>query len=243
MYWIFYSRQHALLLKDEHDESEPCVASQERIAAMTARATECLTAHGFPVEKVTCMTYFTAGELEEADEPADLYLPPHAVIEAARIEIPLDGDDLTTDSDAVLSGWHVQCWQSVSPESVVEWMLQAGPIPRHRPAPDREEALEARHQERLDAVAAQLRSVIDPSQDLSPYLVLYREAGADLVFACQAEDPDHAREQALDANPGAEILAAVPLPPSVRDSLLQALVLAGDDAAALYLQKTAGEPA
>ncbi len=242
MFWIFYSPQHALLLKDEHDDDEPIIVTKERLPTMQSRAAECLTAHGLPSEKLTCMTWFTATELADADEPGDLFLPPHAVIEAARLELPRDGDDLSTDDDAVLSGWNVQCWQTISPESVVEWMLQAGPIPRYRPVPDREQALAARHQERLDAVADQLRAVIDPSQDLSPYLVLYREAGADLVFACQAEDPDHAREQALDANPGVEILATLPLAPSVRDNLLQALVMAGDDAAALYLQ-TAAEPA
>lgn len=243
MYWIFHSRQHALLLKDEHDEAEPVIVSPERCGSMLALAIERLIAHGLPAERVICATYFTAGELAEADEPGDLFLPAHAVIEAARLELPLNEDDLSTDDDAVLSGWNVQSWQTVSPESVVEWMLQAGPVPRYRPFPDREQALAARHQERLDAVADQLRSVIDPSQDLSPYLVLYREAGADLVFACQAEDPDHAREQAVDANPGVEILATLPLAPSVRDNLLQALVMAGDDAAALYLQKTAAEPA
>jgi hypothetical protein len=188
------------------------------------------------------MTYFTAGELEAADEPADLYLPPHAVIAAAQRELPADGEDLVTDSDAVLSGWNVQCWQNVSPASVAEWMLQAGPIPRHRPVPDREQAIDARYRERLEAVADQVRAAINPAEGLSAYLVLYREAGADLVFSCQAEDPDHAREQALDAKPGVEILATLSLPPSVRDSLLQALVLAGDDSAALYLQ-AATEPA
>lgn len=242
MFWIFYTPQSALLLKDAHDESEPCLASPERCATMLAQAAERLTANGLSMVGLVCMTYFTAGELQAADGPADLYLPPHAVIAAAQCELPTDGDDLVTDSDAVLSGWNVQCWQSVSPESVAEWMLQAGPIPRHRPVPDREQALEARHRERLDAVADQVRAVIHPAEDLAAYLVLYREAGADLVFSCQAEDADHAREQALDANPGIEILATLPLPPSVRDSLLQALVLAGDDAAALYLQ-AATEPA
>lgn len=242
MYWIFHSRQHALLLKDEHDEAEPAIASPERRAAMLAQAIECLTSHGLPTDRVICATYFTAGELADADEPGDLFLPPHAVIEAARLQCPLGSEDLSTDSDAVLSGWNVQSWQSVAPEAVVEWMLQAGPIPRYRPVPDRESRLEARHQERLSAVADQVRAVIQPTEDLSPYFVLYREDDLDLVFSCQAEDAGHAREQALNALPEVELLAAVPMPPSMRDSLLQALVLAGDDAAAIYLQ-AAAEPA
>jgi len=46
---------------------------------------------------------------------------------------------------------------------------------------------------------------------LKTYIVIYRENEADifaapLLFRCDAEDPDHAEEQCLDACPDADVL-------------------------------------
>lgn len=230
MYWIYSNRTHALLLQQDWPEGEPAKPSSALLAQMTAMAVQGFSAAGLSVEKVTLLTYFTALELDEADDPADLYLPSDAVLGAAAEQAPSE-DDVSRDPDAVLSGWNVQAWQAISPHAVVEWMLANGPVLRRRVVPDREQALGHQHQTRLDAIAGLIRRVIDPGQGLQPYLVLYREGGAVLAFDCQAEDADHANEQAINAYPEAEIVATVPFPPSSRDALVLALAEAGDEAA------------
>jgi hypothetical protein len=231
MYWIFYSPDHALLLKDEHDEPEPCIASPERCGSMLTQAVARLAAQGLSAVPLRCMTYFTDGELQEADDPSDLYLPAHAVIGAALRQGGTDHPEITTDPDAVVSGWNVQCWQWVRPESVAHWMLQAGPIPRYRPLPDREQAMQHRHQASLDTIAHHLRSLANPEQALELFVVLCQQDEVVLQFDCQAQDTQHANEQALNAYPQARILATVPLPPSSRDALFRALAQSGDQGA------------
>lgn len=220
MYWIYSNKTHAVAIEHEADLDENDKPSKQLLAAVKAKAVAKFKAAGLPTKKVTMLTYFDGDELETADEPSDLFIPDQAVIDAARERLP-SSEDLSIDCDAVLSCWNVQAWQYIWPTDVIEWMLEADPVPRSRGL-NREQALLKGPADRLAKIGEELKSVVT-TDGLEPYVIIYREEDETLVFHCQAESAEHAEEQLYDAHPGAAVVANTPaLAPAIREALTRA---------------------
>lgn len=220
MYWIYSNKTHAVAIEHEADLDENNKPSKQLLAAVKAKAVAKFKAAGLPTKKVTMLTYFDGDELETADEASDLFIPDQAVIDAARERF--SSDDLSIDEDAVISGWNVQAWQYISPTDVIEWMLEADPVPRGRSL-DRELALLKGPADRLAKIGDELKSVVTPD-GLEPYVIVYNEEDETLVFHCQAESAEHAEDQLYDAHPEAAVVASMPaLAPAIREALIRAM--------------------